>query len=149
MKYEVPVSISFETIKLSVFDKEIFVRNTEPFRDKKLNRHFHVLISLLQEGTGKLVVNFGGETVTADEDIIEFVLSAVVRSNLKKMTEANVLAKVMTGAKTAYYVNPKYAFCGKEVPSFLLQMFEVEEEDLRQHNKYWMTKNLSSGRKNG
>jgi len=113
----------------------------EPFGTKyKMNLCFYKLCFLLEEGTNKLVYKDGNDNSIP---ITTRIFHTYLKMNrpgantaLYKIKKAGMIFKLSIYGKEVYYLNPKYAFNGDEIPYFLMKLFERDDELLYNENKF-------------
>ena len=150
---EVPVKIKAFKIVPSVTGKEVYVSKVCPFGNGRLryyNQYYLTLVSNVEENRNRIILRSGKDIVPANIQGIALLLDETVKKAhniMEQFLEEGVIGLFKAGAKSGYYVNPKYAFCGKEIPEFLMHMFHVTQADLEAFDTAWflLRKELEDG----
>jgi hypothetical protein len=143
---EVPVVMKVLQVKPSVTGKEVFVSMITPFGNGRLdgyNKYYHILLANLEENRNRIIIKHGREIYPANDKSLALLLdvkAGSVKRIVEELCNANVIGQFIVGNRTEYYINPKFAFCGKEIPEFLMWMFHLKAEDLRAFDTLWIAR---------
>jgi hypothetical protein len=142
-QYETKVNLSVMKVQKNVDGDLVFVSKICPFRSHhaNLNQYYYIMLTALEKNRNRLVYKRDKELVPCTRamfrrllDISETTFSTMIR----QFCEEGIVGIFQINNREEYYVNPAYAFCGDEIPEFLLWMFKTKPEDLKSFDPYWI-----------
>ncbi|MDP8227162.1 MAG: SHOCT domain-containing protein [Candidatus Celaenobacter polaris] len=121
------IEIVRKMIKSKKNKLNIFIE--EPFgTEYKMNLCYYKVCFLLEEGTNKIVYKDGdGNSIPITTRTFHLYLNMnkpVANGVIYKLRKEGIIFKLSIYGRDVYYLNPKYAFNGDEIPYFLTRLFE-------------------------
>ena len=126
-----------ETMNIKNETLHIFVK--EPFPGAyKMNYYYLKFCFLLEEGTNSIILkNRVNKTTALTAEMLIKYLGLRRQAGYRVlflMRKYGMLLKVCVFQNSMFYINPRFAFNGNEIPKFLLDMFDYNFRNL--YDKY-------------
>lgn len=106
----------------------------EPFHQQRMNFYYLKLCHILQENTNRLCFEDLNGNIIPHHKISLINYLGVSRQYFdiifRQMCHNGIIAQVKIFNIMEYYINPRFAFCGEEIPKFLLDMFRYDADKI-------------------